>query len=550
MKYQISNIKCQLSTLVFGFLLVSSSLFADVKQEGLHFLSLEPGIGYSALLNKSPLGSSTGFVGGKLQLGYEFRYRHLLVHAGAEFSLVNDKAVVTPFQLKTPYTIGLPEGQQMVEYFDFQSFKETQMMGQVNIPVQIGGIFSDRYYFLAGVRVGLPVVSSAITEAKVHTYLMDPQLIGKLENVPVHDAYTSTERISYSWPAKTVNAQVSAEVGMVLNSFFEKPQKGKGKGKGKGKSSSAKGRSAQDGKKPVYYRVALFADYGFLSCAQTSDATKTIAQVGEPRTIEMNGYFDASHVAANSLLVGAKFAVLFQLNMPKPPAKPLPSYFDVFIADAQTKKPIPASLSIYEHAKKKTTVKEARNGHVRYRAKDGAYTFTASNEQYISASEKAFMQGDGVMDTIRLALQPKPKPVVIDTPIIEIPIKVGTKVVMHNLFFATNKTQILPESEQALNELAAFMNNHPSLTIRITGHTDNVGSDEANQILSEGRANAVRDELIKRNIAGERIEAEGKGETEPIADNATEEGRAKNRRVEFTILSTGDEDIEQVKEEE
>ena len=159
------------------------------------------------------------------------------------------------------------------------------------------------------------------------------------------------------------------------------------------------------------------------------------------------------------------------------------------------------------------------------------------------------MDGDGITDTLRFALQPKPQPVIIDTPIVSIPVKVGTKVVLHNLFFATNKTQILPESEKALDELYAFLNSHPELVIRITGHTDNVGSDQANIILSEGRANAVRDELIKRGVEVERIEAEGKGEAEPIADNATEEGRAKNRRVEFTILSTGDEDIEQIKEE-
>ena len=120
--------------------------------------------------------------------------------------------------------------------------------------------------------------------------------------------------------------------------------------------------------------------------------------------------------------------------------------------------------------------------------------------------------------------------------------------VLHNLFFATNKTYILPESEDALNDLAAFLTNHSTVAIRITGHTDAVGSEEANQRLSEGRANAVRDELIKRGIDPTRIEAEGKGENEPIADNATEEGRAKNRRVEFTIISTGDEDIEQIKE--
>ena len=158
------------------------------------------------------------------------------------------------------------------------------------------------------------------------------------------------------------------------------------------------------------------------------------------------------------------------------------------------------------------------------------------------------MEDDGITDTLRFALQPLPQPVVIDTPIIAIPIKVGTKVVLHNLFFATNKTQILPESEEALNDLAAFLTKHEAVAIRITGHTDAVGSDEANQILSEGRANAVRDELIQRGIAAERIEAEGKGESEPIADNATEEGRAKNRRVEFTIISTGDDDVEQIKE--
>jgi outer membrane protein OmpA-like peptidoglycan-associated protein len=77
------------------------------------------------------------------------------------------------------------------------------------------------------------------------------------------------------------------------------------------------------------------------------------------------------------------------------------------------------------------------------------------------------------------------------------------------------------------------MASHPQVEIRITGHTDNVGSDQANQILSEGRANAVRDELIRRGVAPDRIEADGKGESEPIADNATEEGRAKNRRVVF-----------------
>ena len=125
-------------------------------------------------------------------------------------------------------------------------------------------------------------------------------------------------------------------------------------------------------------------------------------------------------------------------------------------------------------------------------------------------------------------------------------IKEGIKVKIENLFFATNKTVILPTSEQSMSDLASFLLQNPSVTIHITGHTDAVGSDEANQILSEGRANAVRADLIKRGVAAERMTAEGKGEREHVADNDTEEGRQLNRRVEFTITGTGDEDIQQV----
>lgn len=126
------------------------------------------------------------------------------------------------------------------------------------------------------------------------------------------------------------------------------------------------------------------------------------------------------------------------------------------------------------------------------------------------------------------------------------PIKEGIKVKIENLFFATNKTYILPQSEQAMSDLANFLLDNPSVKIHVVGHTDAVGTDEANQILSEGRANSVRNDLIKRGVAAERITAEGKGEKEPVADNDTEEGRQLNRRVEFTITDVGDEDIQQI----
>lgn len=516
----------QFRTLLIVLLCVSAPLAADVKRESLHFLTTEAGVGYSALMNKSDLGKSSGLAGGKLQLGYEWNYRLLLVHAGVEFSSINDKTSVNPFKMEAPYTIGLPVGQKMIQQFDFQSYELNQYMGQINIPVQIGAVFANRYYFLAGARIGLPLIHSSVSTANVSTNLADPSLIGVLENVPVHDAYASEEKATSKWAAGVVNAQLSAEVGLVLNSFLEKPApKGKGKTPARGKAKKGK---------PIRYRVALFADYGLTSCAKAEEAT-ALADVEAPRQITFNDYYAASNVPVHSLLVGAKFAVLFQLNEQKP-AKPLPSYFDIYIADAQTEQLMPASLTIYDKAKKRTVVKDAKKGYLKYRAKLGDYTLTASNERYYPVSMDASIQEEGITDTLRFALEPKPQPVVIDTPIIDIPIEVGSKIVLHNLFFATNQTTILPESESALNDLAVFMSEHAEVYVRITGHTDNVGTERDNQRLSEGRANAVRNELIKRGIASERIEAEGKGESEPIADNATEEGRAQNRRVEFTII--------------
>ena len=116
------------------------------------------------------------------------------------------------------------------------------------------------------------------------------------------------------------------------------------------------------------------------------------------------------------------------------------------------------------------------------------------------------------------------------------PVKKGEVFIVRNLFFATNKTRILPTSEEALNDLYMYLERNPQIRIRIIGHTDSVGKDAANQKLSEGRANAVKQDLIERGLNGDRLEAEGRGETQPIDTNDTEEGRQNNRRVEIEIL--------------
>ncbi len=108
--------------------------------------------------------------------------------------------------------------------------------------------------------------------------------------------------------------------------------------------------------------------------------------------------------------------------------------------------------------------------------------------------------------------------------------------VLHNIYFATGKTRILDTSEQALNELYQFLTLRPQQRIRIVGHTDNIGSDRANQILSEGRCKEVKQAMIDRSIKPERIEIEGRGESDPIVPNTTEENRQMNRRVEIVLL--------------
>lgn len=116
-------------------------------------------------------------------------------------------------------------------------------------------------------------------------------------------------------------------------------------------------------------------------------------------------------------------------------------------------------------------------------------------------------------------------------------IKVGSKIILRNIFFDFNKTTLRPTSTGELDRLAKMLKDIPKLKIEISGHTDNVGSDAYNKKLSEGRAKAVVDYLIKKGIASDRLTFVGYGESQPIESNDTEEGRQMNRRTEFKVLS-------------
>lgn len=106
---------------------------------------------------------------------------------------------------------------------------------------------------------------------------------------------------------------------------------------------------------------------------------------------------------------------------------------------------------------------------------------------------------------------------------------------LDRLFFETGSATLKSESQEQLNNIAGIMKSYPNVKLKIGGYTDNTGSAEANMKVSTERANAAMKELVALGISADRLSAEGYGQEHPIADNATEEGRAQNRRIDVRV---------------
>ena len=138
--------------------------------------------------------------------------------------------------------------------------------------------------------------------------------------------------------------------------------------------------------------------------------------------------------------------------------------------------------------------------------------------------------GDGVPDGAdKCPGSPSNKPVDADGCTI-------ISVVLDDVQFELNSSELTPDSSASLDKVVNAMNEYPDLQIEVQAHSDSMGAEAYNQSLSEKRASSVRDYLIGAGIAANRIEAKGYGESKPIADNSTSEGRAKNRRVELKVI--------------
>lgn len=239
----------------------------------------------------------------------------------------------------------------------------------------------------------------------------------------------------------------------------------------------------------------------------------------------------------NSFVVGAKFTVLFQVsknpdkdkkarkrpNVRNIVLKDTPYHdFVCGVRDERSGRPLSAQVSIIDLGSQRDTLfSEDTDSELGLCAMEldqtKQYAIIVSKDGYMNYRDTVA----SISDTLFIDLHP---------------IKRNTVVTLKNLLFDTNKTIIKNTSVESLEDLYKLLVDNPKIKIMITGHTDNVASDAYNLKLSEGRAKAVYDEMVRRGIDPKRMKWQGKGEREPIDTNKTEEGRAANRRVEFKIL--------------
>jgi outer membrane protein OmpA-like peptidoglycan-associated protein len=113
----------------------------------------------------------------------------------------------------------------------------------------------------------------------------------------------------------------------------------------------------------------------------------------------------------------------------------------------------------------------------------------------------------------------------------------GLILTLGDVLFVSGRSELRAGASDHLNKLASFLNRYPERSAVIEGYTDSIGTEEYNQGLSQRRADAVRSYLIAQGVASSRLEASGKGESNPVADNASSDGRQQNRRVEVVITN-------------
>ncbi len=579
------------------------------KEQAKHLFNISPRVGYAALMDQQAVGqwgainqgqqlgndyayrSLKGGAGAGLRVGYELEYKAFRFETGIDFDFLNSTSAYA-------FNMDRTEANYGAKYnYLFDNMRETRNAGYVGVPLMFGAQF-DKFYFLLGGKVcyGFPLGNYS-QKGQYDITVDDPALLEPY-GLGIFDIPAQTKDqhpISFKQP----DVRLCAEIGLDLDEWLHRDADPKDKKKKKVKE----GERQPFGREYVHYKMGLFAEYGILNTNATATARPVEVATNDYQIQRTNTMLGMEGTKLNTLFVGVRFAIQFQVpgRMPETPS----SYADIQVLDSKTHEPIPnAVITISDVQTEKALVrnKKLAKGDMKQKSKFGNYSILASAENYKSNTTIYTVDTFGHLP-VAIYLEEKPffrvtvsdketgMPLIADVKLrkrgtdenrytlttdsvngasserladsvaysihIEqfgyepyngivsnlgdsmhidlIPIKQEV-IILKNMFFATNKTKILPMSEPELNGLYNFLESHPNVRIKIVGHTDSVGKDEANQKLSEGRAEAVMKDLIKRGIAPERLEAEGRGETEPIDTNDTEEGRQNNRRVEIHIL--------------
>ncbi|MEO0468408.1 MAG: OmpA family protein [Bacteroidota bacterium] len=196
--------------------------------------------------------------------------------------------------------------------------------------------------------------------------------------------------------------------------------------------------------------------------------------------------------------------------------------------DSITKTPVPSHITLVD-VESGDTIRDMRSGR-----SDGKFLMSLPLEREYAAlvTAKGYL-----FASKNFYLKDLPQETYFDLTIDLIPLKKGVKVVLNNIFFESGDSELRESSKAELAFLVYYMQQNRNMRIEIQGHTDDIGTDADNLRLSQSRANAVKAYLESQGIPDSRVQATGYGEKQAIAPNDTEEGRAKNRRTEFKVVS-------------
>ena len=218
---------------------------------------------------------------------------------------------------------------------------------------------------------------------------------------------------------------------------------------------------------------------------------------------------------------------IYSFDLPASLAPQKVSYLEGYVYDAESKKAVEAEIQLLDlkSGELKVRCESDDDGHYLAALPGGNnYALHVSKPGYLFYSENFNLSVDEVPE------EPVKKDIFLQ------PVKSGQSFVLDNIFFDTDEYSLSELSTVELYKLNAFLIINPEVEILICGHTDDVGSADYNQTLSERRAKAVYSFLVELGIDPARLKYQGFGKSQPVSDNDTEEGRAENRRTEILIL--------------